>query len=141
MSEPKAREWLFYVDDMIRFAEKAIAYTKDLDQEGFAAGGLNHDATLRNLELIGEAATHVPDAVRAANPHIPWRLMIATRNRLPAHHLSRLAAAQLLQCMKRGSCLVLAAEILDPWTLARRAYVQMSPVRGRKQVPQAQASG
>ena len=82
MSEPKPREWLFYIDDMIRFAEKAVAYTKDLDQEGFAAGGLNHDATLRNLELIGEAATHVPDAVRAANPHIPWRLMIATRNRL-----------------------------------------------------------
>jgi len=37
---------------------------------------------VRNLELIGEAATHVPDAVRVANPQIPWRLIIATRNRL-----------------------------------------------------------
>lgn len=49
---------------------------------GFIASGLNYDATLRNLELIGEAATHIPDAVRAANPQIPWRLVIATRNRL-----------------------------------------------------------
>ena len=48
----------------------------------FIDSGLNYDATLRNLELIGEAAAHVPEAVRAANPQIPWRLVIATRNRL-----------------------------------------------------------
>ncbi|WP_257756513.1 DUF86 domain-containing protein [Immundisolibacter cernigliae] len=48
----------------------------------FVASGLNYDATVRNLELIGEAATHVPEAVRQANPQIPWRLVIATRNRL-----------------------------------------------------------
>ena len=82
MSDPVAREWRFYVDDMTRFAEKVIAYTAGLDQQRFVASGLNYDATLRNLELIGEAATHVPDAVRAANPQVPWRLVIATRNRL-----------------------------------------------------------
>ena len=82
MSEAAPREWRFYLDDMIDFAEKVIAYTDGLDQTGFVASGLNYDATLRNLELIGEAATHVPDAVRADNPHIPWRLVIATRNRL-----------------------------------------------------------
>jgi uncharacterized protein with HEPN domain len=37
---------------------------------------------VRNLELIGEAATHVPEAVRQVNPQIPWRLVITTRNRL-----------------------------------------------------------
>jgi uncharacterized protein with HEPN domain len=82
MSDPDQREWRFYIDDMIVFAEKVIAYTNGLDQEDFITSGLNYDATLRNLELIGEAATHVPDAVRAANPRIPWRLVIATRNRL-----------------------------------------------------------
>lgn len=82
MSDPLAREWRFYIGDMIGFAEKVVAYTAGLDQTRFVASGLNYDATLRNLELIGEAATHVPDAVRAANPHVPWRLVIATRNRL-----------------------------------------------------------
>jgi uncharacterized protein with HEPN domain len=82
MSDPKSREWRFYIDDMIAFAEKVIAYTDGLDQERFVASGLNYDATVRNLELIGEAATHVPDAVRAAHPQVPWRLVIATRNRL-----------------------------------------------------------
>ena len=37
---------------------------------------------MRNLELLGEAATHIPEAIRLANPQIPWRLIIATRNRL-----------------------------------------------------------
>ncbi|MFT4100106.1 MAG: DUF86 domain-containing protein [Burkholderiaceae bacterium] len=35
-----------------------------------------------NLELIGEAATHVPDEVRTAHGEIPWRMIVATRNRL-----------------------------------------------------------
>ena len=82
MSDSAQREWRFYLDDMIGSSEKVIAYTDGLDQAGFVTSGLIYDATVRNLELIGEAATHVPDAVRAANPQIPWRLVIATRNRL-----------------------------------------------------------
>ena len=82
MSEPINREWRFYIDDMIAFAEKVVAYTNGLDQQAFVASGLVYDATLRNLELIGEAATHVPDDVRAAHPQVPWRLVVATRNRL-----------------------------------------------------------
>lgn len=82
MSDSAQREWRFYLDDMIGFAEKVVAYTDRLDQLAFIASGLNYDAAVRNLELIGEAATHVPDAIRAANPQIPWRLIIATRNRL-----------------------------------------------------------
>lgn len=82
MSDPTLRAWRFYLDDMIGFAEKVIAYTDGMNQTGFVASALNYDATVRNLELIGEAATHVPDAVRIANPQIPWRLIVATRNRL-----------------------------------------------------------
>lgn len=76
------REWGLYVDDMIRFAEKVQSYTAGLDQSEFVADELRYDATLRNLELIGEAATHVPDTVRAVYPEIPWRLIVATRNRV-----------------------------------------------------------
>ena len=82
MFDPGFREWRFYLDDMIGFAEKVIIYTDSLSQAGFVASSMNYDATVRNLELIGEAATHVPDAIRRAHPQIPWRLIIATRNRL-----------------------------------------------------------
>jgi uncharacterized protein with HEPN domain len=77
-----AREWRFYLDDMISFAEKVLSYTDGLDQQSFLASGLTYDATVRNLELIGEAATHIPAQIKDANPSVPWRQIIATRNRL-----------------------------------------------------------
>ncbi|MDO8844510.1 DUF86 domain-containing protein [Methylicorpusculum sp.] len=76
------REWYFYWDDMIGFAEKVIAYTEGFSQTDFINSGITYDATVRNLELIGEAATHIPEDVRKATPKIPWRQLIATRNRL-----------------------------------------------------------
>ena len=82
MSNLAQREWRFYLDDMIGFAEKVIAYTQGLDQVGFVESALNYDATVRNLELIGEAATHIPNEIQQTSPQIPWRLIIATRNRL-----------------------------------------------------------
>ncbi len=82
MSESGPREWRFYVEDMIRCAEKVLAYTEGLDQQGFIDSALNYDATLRNLELIGEAATRIPEQVRKEHAGVPWRMIIATRNRL-----------------------------------------------------------
>lgn len=37
------REWRFYLDDMIDFAEKVLAYTEGLDQKTVIAKGLNYD--------------------------------------------------------------------------------------------------
>lgn len=82
MSDSVKREWRFYLDDMIGFAGRVIEYSEGLEQGRFVAGGLNYDATVRNLELLGEAATHIPEEIRNANPQISWRLIIATRNRL-----------------------------------------------------------
>lgn len=47
MSEAAGREWRFYIDDMIAFAEKVVAYTAGLDQQSFVANALVYDATLR----------------------------------------------------------------------------------------------
>lgn len=82
MSNLAKREWRFYVSDMIEFAENVMSYTHGFDLARFVASGITYDATLRNLELIGEAATHIPDDVREQHAEIPWRMMIATRNKL-----------------------------------------------------------
>jgi uncharacterized protein with HEPN domain len=91
MSEPagEARHWRLYLQDMIGFAERAVAYTTGFDQGSFISDGRTYDATLRNLELVGEAATRIPDDVRDTNPQIKWRQVIAVRNRL-AHGYSGL---------------------------------------------------
>jgi uncharacterized protein with HEPN domain len=82
MSNSAQRQWYFYIDDMINFAERVLLYTTNIDQATFITDVMRYDATLRNLELIGEAATHIPTSIRDAHINIPWRLIIATRNRL-----------------------------------------------------------
>jgi len=76
------REWHFYVQDMLGFAENVMAYSDGLTLKEFESTGLNYDATVRNLELIGEAATHIPSKIREQYSSVPWRQIIATRNRL-----------------------------------------------------------
>lgn len=84
MPDPRKpdRGWQLYVDDMIECMRKVQSYTKQMDKATFIANSLVYDATLRNLELIGEAATHVPEYIRDAHPEIPWRTVIAARNRI-----------------------------------------------------------
>jgi len=82
MSNSPIRQWYFYIDDMIKFAEKVIRYTQNLDKETFINNEPYYDATLRNLELIGEAANQIPKEIQDNNPEIPWRKIIATRNRI-----------------------------------------------------------
>lgn len=82
MSEDSARQWRLYVHDMILCAERARQYSSGFNKPEFFLAQLNVDATLRNLELIGEAASHIPAEIRNQYPQIPWRMVIALRNRL-----------------------------------------------------------
>jgi len=76
------REWRFYISDMITFSQNVVTYSDGLEQAAFEQSGLNYDATVRNLELIGEAARHIPVEIRDSYADIPWRQMVATRNQL-----------------------------------------------------------
>jgi len=66
---------------MRRFAEKVLDCTDGMSQQAFVESGIAYDATLSNLELIGEAATHGPESVRQVHPEIPWRLIVSTLGR------------------------------------------------------------
>ena len=75
-----SREWRHYVADMRKFCAPVAEYNDGLTREEFEKTRLVYDATLRNLELIGEAARNVPDEVRAKAPDVPWRRVVAVRN-------------------------------------------------------------
>ncbi len=47
---------------MDRFAHRAVGYCADLNRAQFEANQLMQDAVLRNIELIGEAATRIPES-------------------------------------------------------------------------------
>jgi uncharacterized protein with HEPN domain len=63
-SDQTDREWRFYVQDMVGFCERVQNFTHGISQNDFVGEQMRYDATVRNIELIGEAATHVPASVR-----------------------------------------------------------------------------
>ena len=67
---------------MIGFCERILAFTQGTSRAEFPANAMRYDATMRNIELVGEAATHIPESVRRNHPEIPWRMKIAIRNQL-----------------------------------------------------------
>jgi uncharacterized protein with HEPN domain len=50
-------------------------------RDAFLADRLVQDAVIRNFEIIGEAASRLTAAIRN-RPGVPWRKIIAFRNRL-----------------------------------------------------------
>ncbi len=75
-----ARPWRLYIQDMIEFCSRVMDYSAGLDRNTFLSTRVLYDASLRNLTLIGEAATHIPDYFRQDHPEIPWRAIVGARN-------------------------------------------------------------
>ena len=74
------------LERIVLCAERVLEYTDALTFEEFVADGLPYDATLRNLEIMGEAAKRVTDAVRERFADVPWRDLAGFRDRLaPAY--------------------------------------------------------
>jgi len=67
---------------MMEAARKAVAFAQHRTREDLDADEQFSLALTRLLEIVGEAAASVSDAVRETNPAIPWRSIISTRNRL-----------------------------------------------------------
>ena len=75
-----SREWRLYWNDMREAAAKIARFTDDLDNVAFASNELIRDAVLRNLEVIGEAAKHIPPEIRAKVKGLDWRRVIGFRD-------------------------------------------------------------
>ena len=53
-----------------------------MDSLAFAADTRTNLAVVRALEIIGEAARHIPVRVRRRHPQVAWQDMVAMRNKL-----------------------------------------------------------
>ena len=67
---------------MIEAAEQAVEYARQRTQGEVASEPPLQHLFVRNLEILGEAASRVSAQVREAHPEIPWRDMADMRNRL-----------------------------------------------------------
>jgi len=68
---------LLHIIDAINEIEM---YTKDTDLESFVKNSMMFNATLRQLEIIGEASNRLSEDLLQNNPEIPWARVTGLRN-------------------------------------------------------------
>lgn len=74
------RDYLLYLEDILQAVRKIERYTQGLSVKRLRQNTLVIDAVTRNLEIIGEAAKHIPAAVKKKYPDIEWRKISGFRN-------------------------------------------------------------
>jgi uncharacterized protein with HEPN domain len=80
--------------DMLIWARRAAEYVRKCSEPQFLADSLLQDATIRCVEVIGEAAGRVSDVYRDARPEVSWAEIVGMRNRL-AHEYARVNLAEV----------------------------------------------
>ena len=76
------REFLDSVDDLLDAIRKAQSFCAGMTFKSFARDDKTVWATLRAIEVVGEAAKNIPPGVRRRYPEIPWADMMGMRNKL-----------------------------------------------------------
>ena len=65
-----SREYQLFLKDMMKACEKIMRYSHHLTKDHFFHKEETFDAVMRNLEIIGEAAKHIPDEIRKQHTEI-----------------------------------------------------------------------
>jgi uncharacterized protein with HEPN domain len=67
---------------MLAAAEEAVGFADGRDRDDLDADRMLALALVRSIEIVGEAGARVSEEGRAAVPDVPWREIVAMRNRL-----------------------------------------------------------
>ena len=67
---------------MVDAAEEAISFASDRKREDLDLDRMLALSLVKEIEIIGEAASKVADACRTAHPEIPWPSIVTMHHRL-----------------------------------------------------------
>ncbi len=68
--------------DMFLSCKRILEYTKELSFEDFQKDNKTIDATIRNIEILGEAVKNISKNFQEKYPDIKWNLIARTRDKL-----------------------------------------------------------
>jgi uncharacterized protein with HEPN domain len=67
---------------MLDYAREAAEFVESRTLDELQSDRVGSLASIRMIEIVGEAARRVSSGTRALNPDIPWGMIVAMRNRL-----------------------------------------------------------
>ena len=76
------RDPRLYLDDMLEAIAQISKYVESMDYDAFTRDRKTQDAVARNLEIIGEAAAHLPESIMRNADDVEWRIIVGLRNLL-----------------------------------------------------------
>jgi len=76
------RDTSLLIADMLEAAGRIRIYTRKLSFEEFMLDDKTKDATVRNFEIIGEAANRIDLVFKERNDQIDWNRLRGFRNRI-----------------------------------------------------------
>jgi len=76
------RDDTVYVRHILDAITRVQDYLSGVSFEQFSQNPLLQDGVVRQLEIIGEAASNIADTFKDAHTDLPWSQMIGIRNRL-----------------------------------------------------------
>lgn len=77
-----------YLNDMLDAAHEAEDFLRDVKFDDFASNREKIRAVTKSLEIVGEAAKHVPESMREQYPGVPWRDIAGMRDSLAHGYFS-----------------------------------------------------
>ncbi len=69
-----------FFDDILSSIDRINRYVGKLSFDEFVNDEMRTDAVVRNLEIIGEAASHIPVTEREKYSVIEWKKIVGLRN-------------------------------------------------------------
>ncbi len=70
------------VEDMCKATSRVLKYTAGFDERLFLDEEQTIDSVVRNIQIIGEAASRISKEFKEAHPEIEWPGIIGMRHRL-----------------------------------------------------------
>lgn len=74
------RQWKLRIADIVDAIEAIDDFTSGRTRQQLFGDRMRLDAVIKNLTVIGEAASRVPASVTDFHPEIPWSRMRGMRN-------------------------------------------------------------
>ena len=76
------RDDTVYLHHILDAIESIEDYTRRMSESQFLSNSMAHDAVVRQIEIVGEAARNVSHEFRKKYPILPWTKMTGIRNKI-----------------------------------------------------------